>query len=51
MATPVPEEPAPRGLLAGRTAVITAAAGTGIGFSLARRAVLEGAKVVISDVH
>ena len=51
MATPVPEEPAPRGLLAGKTAVITAAAGTGIGFALARRAVLEGATIVISDVH
>ncbi len=51
MAAPVPAEPAPRDLLAGKTAVVTAAAGTGIGFSLAKRCVQEGASVVISDLH
>ncbi len=47
----VPTEPPARGLLAGKTAVITAAAGTGIGFALARRCMLEGATVLISDLH
>ena len=39
------------GLLAGRTAVITAAAGGGIGFATARRFIEEGARVVLSDAH
>jgi 3-oxoacyl-[acyl-carrier protein] reductase len=39
------------GLLSGRAVLITAAAGTGIGFATARRCVEEGAEVVISDVH
>ena len=51
MATPIPTEPPPRGLLDGRTVVITAAAGTGIGYATARRCALEGASVLISDVH
>ena len=38
-------------LFAGRTAVVTAAAGTGIGFATARRLLAEGADVVISDFH
>jgi 3-oxoacyl-[acyl-carrier protein] reductase len=38
-------------LLAGKTVIITAAAGTGIGFATAQRCVEEGAAVVISDVH
>ena len=38
-------------LLDGRIVVVTAAAGAGIGFAVARRAVEEGATVVISDVH
>jgi 3-oxoacyl-[acyl-carrier protein] reductase len=51
-----PRGPAPRphpshGLLAGRTVLVTAAAGTGIGFAAARRCVEEGARVVISDRH
>jgi 3-oxoacyl-[acyl-carrier protein] reductase len=37
--------------LAGKVAVVTAAAGTGIGSAAARRLVLEGASVVISDAH
>lgn len=40
-----------RDLLKGRRAVITAAAGTGIGFAIAQRFVEEGAKLVISDRH
>ena len=39
------------GLLAGRTVLVTAAAGTGIGFAAARRCAEEGARVVISDKH
>ncbi|MDA8660725.1 SDR family oxidoreductase [Luminiphilus sp.] len=39
-------------LLAGKAVLITAAAGAGIGYSAAQRAVEEGARaVVISDVH
>ena len=39
------------GLLTGKTVVVTAAAGTGIGFATAKRCVEEGAHVVISDKH
>ncbi|MEU8247317.1 SDR family oxidoreductase [Nonomuraea sp. NPDC048916] len=39
------------GLLRGRVAVVTAAAGTGIGGACARRMLEEGARVVISDAH
>ena len=39
------------GLLAGRTVLVTAAAGTGIGFAAAQRCAEEGATVVISDKH
>lgn len=39
------------GVLKGRTAVITAAAGAGIGGSTARRFLEEGARVLISDTH
>ena len=46
-----PVEPPPHGLLADKTVVVTAAAGTGIGFATAKRAVEEGARVVISDHH
>jgi 3-oxoacyl-[acyl-carrier protein] reductase len=47
-----PAYPPPRNLLAGRTVVVTAAAGTGIGFAAARRAAEEGAAaVLISDYH
>ena len=48
---PTPAEPAGHALLHNRTVVITAAAGSGIGGSLARRCMLEGAKFVISDAH
>ncbi|MBB6416947.1 SDR family oxidoreductase [Streptomyces sp. AK010] len=39
------------GLLNGRTAVVTAAAGAGIGGAAARRFLEEGARVLISDAH
>ena len=39
------------GLLAGKTVLITAAAGSGIGSAAARRCLEEGARVVISDKH
>ena len=39
------------GLLEGKTVLVTAAAGTGIGFATAKRCVEEGARVVISDIH
>ncbi len=38
-------------LLAGRTVLVTAAAGTGIGFATAKRCQEEGATVIISDKH
>jgi len=46
-----PEETVGHGLLEGRVVVVTAAAGTGIGSATARRALLEGADVMISDHH
>jgi 3-oxoacyl-[acyl-carrier protein] reductase len=46
-----PSEPEGRNLLAGKIAVVTAAAGTGIGQATARRFLMEGARVVISDAH
>lgn len=46
-----PVYPPPRGLLKGQTVVITAAAGTGIGFAAAKRAAEEGATILISDFH
>ena len=39
------------GLLSGRTVLVTAAAGTGIGSATAERCIAEGATVVISDAH
>lgn len=38
-------------LLTGRTAVITAAAGAGIGGATARKCLEEGARIVIGDAH
>ena len=39
------------GLLKGKRVVITAAAGTGIGFAAAEKCIEEGAQVFISDIH
>ncbi|PXY25263.1 SDR family oxidoreductase [Prauserella endophytica] len=47
----IPEYPPGRDLLAGKVVVVTAAAGTGIGSAVARRALEEGASVVVSDWH
>ena len=47
----VPQEVAGHGLLTGKVVVVTAAAGTGIGSATARRALAEGADVMISDHH
>lgn len=49
--TAAPAYPPSRGLLKDRTVVVTAAAGTGIGFAVAKRAAEEGARVLISDFH
>jgi 3-oxoacyl-[acyl-carrier protein] reductase len=47
-----PEGPGGHGLLEGKTVLVTAAAGTGIGFATARRCAEEGAgAVVLSDRH
>lgn len=50
----MPEAPAcppASGLLRDRTVLLTAAAGTGIGYATAKRCVEEGARVMISDQH
>jgi 3-oxoacyl-[acyl-carrier protein] reductase len=46
-----PEEIGGHDLLKGKVVLVTAAAGTGIGSTTARRALLEGADVVVSDYH
>ncbi len=46
-----PPYPEGRNLLAGKTVLVTAAAGTGIGFATAKRCLEEGASVMISDIH
>ncbi len=43
--------PQPRDLLKGKAVLVTAAAGTGIGFATAKRCLEEGADVFISDIH
>jgi 3-oxoacyl-[acyl-carrier protein] reductase len=47
----VTKEPEGHRLLEGKVALVTAAAGTGIGSATARRLLAEGAEVVISDAH
>jgi 3-oxoacyl-[acyl-carrier protein] reductase len=51
MSVPVPGYPEGHQLLAGKNVLVTAAAGTGIGFATAKRCVEEGATVMISDIH
>lgn len=49
---PAPEYVPAHGLLKGKSVLVTAAAGAGIGFAAARRAAEEGARAVfLSDVH
>jgi 3-oxoacyl-[acyl-carrier protein] reductase len=49
--TDAPEYVPPHDLLAGKTVLVTAAAGTGIGSAVAQRCIEEGARVVVSDKH
>lgn len=49
--TDVPPCPSGHELLADKTVLVTAAAGTGIGFATAKRCAEEGARVVLSDKH
>ena len=51
MTAPVPPYPVPHALLEGKNVLVTAAAGTGIGFATAKRCAEEGATVVLSDQH
>jgi 3-oxoacyl-[acyl-carrier protein] reductase len=51
MSVVVPACPKGHHLLEGKTVLVTAAAGTGIGFAVAKRCAEEGATVVISDIH
>jgi 3-oxoacyl-[acyl-carrier protein] reductase len=52
MTTPVPPYVEGHGLLKGRSVLITAAAGVGIGFAAAKKAVEEGCRAIfVSDVH
>src|ERR1700761_1070580 len=46
-----PTPPPGHGLLDGKTVLVTAAAGTGIGYATALRCAQEGARVAISDRH
>jgi 3-oxoacyl-[acyl-carrier protein] reductase len=46
-----PPYPSSHDLLKGKTVLVTAAAGTGIGFATAKRCAEEGAVVVLSDIH
>ena len=48
---PTPDYVPPHGLLKGKTVLMTAAAGAGIGFATAQRCAEEGAQVFISDIH
>ena len=51
MSTSSPTYVTGHGLLTGKKVLVTAAAGTGIGFQAAKRCLEEGATVVISDKH
>jgi 3-oxoacyl-[acyl-carrier protein] reductase len=51
MSREAPPYPDGHALLAKKTVLVTAAAGTGIGFATARRCIEEGARVMISDIH
>jgi 3-oxoacyl-[acyl-carrier protein] reductase len=48
---PLPACPKGHDLLRGKSVLITAAAGTGIGFAAAQRCAEEGAFVILSDIH
>jgi len=46
-----PRYPEGRGILKGKTVLVTASAGTGIGYATATRCAEEGATVMLSDIH
>jgi 3-oxoacyl-[acyl-carrier protein] reductase len=46
-----PDYPAGHGLLEGKTVLVTAGAGAGIGFATAKRCAEEGARVAVADLH
>ncbi len=48
---PTPDYVPAHGLLKGKTVLMTAAAGAGIGFATAQRCAEEGARLFISDIH
>ena len=48
---PTPDYVPPHDLLKGKTVLMTAAAGAGIGFATAQRCAEEGAQLFISDIH
>jgi len=48
---PTPDYVPPHDLLKGKTVLMTAAAGAGIGFATAQRCAEEGARLFISDIH
>ena len=47
----IPDYVPGHGLLKGKRVVISAAAGTGIGYAAAKKCIEEGARVFISDIH
>lgn len=51
MAPEAPEYVAGHGLLRDKSVIVTAAAGTGIGFAVAKKCLEEGARILISDIH
>jgi 3-oxoacyl-[acyl-carrier protein] reductase len=51
MTTTAPPCPPGHALLTGKSVLVTAAAGTGIGFATAKRCAEEGATVILSDQH
>jgi 3-oxoacyl-[acyl-carrier protein] reductase len=51
LSAPPPYPASGHRLLEGKTVLVTAAAGTGIGFAAARRCAEEGARVMLSDAH
>ena len=51
MTAPAPPSPSSHALLEGKSVLVTAAAGTGIGFATAKCCAEEGAVVVLSDQH
>mgnify|MGYP002701078618 FL=1 len=51
MSQPPPPYVEGHNLLAGKTVLVTAAAGKGIGFATAKKCLEEGARVMISDIH